>query len=88
MTPRQRYLARHALGLPNRSGRSYRNHFVAGAGHDDHPDWLAMTEAGAAVRRDGSTIPFGGDDLFKLTKDGATAALDPGESLDPEDFPR
>ncbi|CUA90167.1 hypothetical protein Ga0061061_11193 [Chelatococcus sambhunathii] len=88
LTERQRHLARHALGLPNRSRRSYRNHFVAGPGHGDYDDWMAMVSAGAARRRDGSTSPLtGGDDLFWLTADGARAGLARGEKLDPEDFP-
>lgn len=88
LTPAQRDLARHALGLPNDRKRSYRNSFVAGAGHSDYADWQAMVDAGLATKRDGSTVPFGGDDLFRLTPRGAVAALDPGEQLDPEDFPR
>ena len=38
-------------------------------------------------RRDGKTLPYGGDDLFWLTPAGARAALLAGERLDPEDFP-
>lgn len=87
MTSAQITLARHALGLPNKRGVSYRRHFVCGLGHTDHPDWLAMVEAGYATRRDGSTVPFGGDDLFHITAAGAVLALEPGESLDAEDFP-
>ncbi len=30
LTPKQRELARHALGLPNKMRMSYRNRFVAG----------------------------------------------------------
>lgn len=86
MTPYQRELARHALGLRNGRTTSYRNHFVAGPGHDDHPHWMEMVRAGLATRRDGGKLLFGGDDLFHLTRDGAHAALMPGETLDPEDF--
>jgi hypothetical protein len=39
-----------------------------------------------AIRWHRSGLPFGGDDLFKLTHRGALAALYPGERLDPEDF--
>jgi hypothetical protein len=85
LTPAQIELARHALGLPNRNYTSYRNRFVAGVGHYDHSDWLAMTDAGFAKRF--STALYGGDDLFMLTRTGAEAALRPGESLDSEDFP-
>lgn len=88
MTPSQITLARHALGLPNKRRQSYRNHFVAGLGHDDYADWMAMVAAGLAWRRDGSKSQLtGGDDLFRLTRAGAEAALAPRERLDPEDFP-
>lgn len=87
MTPQQIELARHALGLKERSARSYRNHFVAGPGHTDYADWMAMVAEGVAIRIDGKRLSFGGDDLFKMTRAGADAALRPGESLDSEDFP-
>lgn len=86
MTPAQKELARHALGLPNARRLSYRNHFVAGEGHGDFTNWLAMVEAGEAKRRKGNALT-GGDDLFWLTKAGAEAALNSRERLDPEDFP-
>ena len=86
MTVRQMNLARHALGLPNRRRTSYRNHFVAGPGHTDYDDWVALVRAGLATRRKGSPIT-GGDDVFYLTRDGAKAALNDRERLDPEDFP-
>lgn len=87
MTNSQKDLARHALGLPNTSRRSYRNRFVAGAGHGDFAEWITMVELGYANRRDGNTIPFGGDDLFWLTQEGARLALNKGEKLCAEDFP-
>ncbi len=87
MTPHQIDLARHALGLNGRGRRSYRNHFVAGLGHTDYADWQAMVAEGVAIRIDGKRLSFGGDDMFKLTRAGAEAALLPGESLDSEDFP-
>lgn len=86
MSAAQIELARHALGLPNRRKRSYRNHFVAGPGHDDYAAWMAMVDAGCAKRRDGNALT-GGDDLFWLTRAGAAATLKRGERLDPEDFP-
>lgn len=86
MTPTQRELARHALGLGNEHARSYRNHFVAGRDHADHPDWMDMVRAREAVCWP-NRKSFGGDDLFKLTACGARAALNDGESLDPEEFP-
>lgn len=87
MTPRQRELARHALGLPNDRRKSYRNRFVAGELHRDYSEWQAMVERGDAERHDGKLLSFGGSHLFCLTEQGARAALEPGEHLDREDFP-
>lgn len=81
----QRELARHALGLPNSSRRSYRNRFVTGEG-PDHEAWTAMVQAGHARSRKGVSW-MGGMDAFWLTQDGALQALDEGESLCCEDFP-
>lgn len=86
MTDEQIALARHALGLNGRCKMSYRNRFVAGPGHSDYDNWLAMVEAGEAIRRQGSELT-GGDDWFRLTFKGALLALRPGETLDEEDFP-
>jgi hypothetical protein len=70
----------------DRSNQPYRNHFVTGAGCTDHPEWNTMVEAGhAKVRR--NVLAMGGDDLFWLTLQGAKAALNDGEMLNPEDFP-
>lgn len=87
MTQEQIELARHALGLPNKRSRSYRNHYVAGAGHVDFENWLAMVEAGKAKRQENAPH-CGGDDVFWLTPSGAREALRPRETLDPEDFPQ
>jgi hypothetical protein len=87
LTKRQVDLARHALGLPNDNRRSYRNSFIAGLGHADYDDWYAMTKNGYATRRDGVKEPFGGNDVFRLTRTGAEAALVAMETLDSEDFP-
>lgn len=88
MTPRQIELARHALGLPNKRRCSYRNHFVAGRGHNDYTEWCDMTAPGNgyAIRLDGGKLT-GNDFCFVLTEKGAKAALSKGEKLDPEDFP-
>ena len=90
MTPRQRELARHALGLPNQAARSYRNRFYVGPWSPDFAEWSALVDAGeakaeASVRFD----PVGGIGLmfFRLTPTGARAALDPHEGLCLEDFP-
>lgn len=86
MTPNQKELARHALGLNGRNKCSYRNHFVAGPAHRDYSDWVAMVAGGFAVRVDGKRLSFGGDDMFRMTRNGAQLALSKGESLDDEDF--
>ncbi len=85
MTPRQIELARHALGL--RPGRlvSHRNHFVAGPGHADYDEWVAMVVEDNAWMRASSVLPDG-DMMFHLTRAGAEAALLPGDVLDPEDW--
>ncbi|MFA5580541.1 MAG: hypothetical protein WDA25_01155 [Paracoccaceae bacterium] len=85
LTPTQKELARHALGLPNKRKQTYRNHFMAGPGHSDYGEWTALVDADLARRRSGNELT-GGDDLFWLTYKGAKAALNPGERLDPEDF--
>lgn len=85
LTAEQKDLARHALGLPNRSRKSYRNHFVTGAGSDDYEAWTDLVAKGLATRRAGNPIT-GGDDLFRLTRRGAQAALNIRETLDLEDF--
>ncbi len=83
MTPSQRELARHALGLPNRKNTSYRNHFCAGPGHTDWENWQNMVAGGYAVRRDGPL--WGGDSMFHLTLKGALFAREPKEHLSRED---
>jgi hypothetical protein len=81
MNEKQKGLARHALGLPNDSKRSYRNRYVISR---DNPDWKALVASGhAAIITTGYVAPTA---LFYLTKKGAEAALETGESLDPEDF--
>ncbi len=87
MDAKQRELARHALGLPNPGKCSYRNRFVAGEMHPDYPYWLAMVADGDAIVRGGASLPFGGDDLFHLTRAGGEKAIKPDEELCPEDFP-
>jgi hypothetical protein len=84
MTPRQIELARHALGLPNDRHRSYRNSYVVEKGTSRSKEWKAMVAAGIAESREGLNSSMA---VFWLTKEGATAALKPGESLDAEDFP-
>lgn len=84
MTPEQRELARHALGLPNRNRKSYRNRYVC---EESHPVWSEFVKRGWATMRAADTVPFGGCAIFYLTEAGARLALDKGEKLDAEDFP-
>jgi hypothetical protein len=86
MTPEQKELARHALGLRDGRKVSYRNHFVVGDGGRDFEAWDALAESGLA-KKHGPKTPYGGDYCFVLTRAGAIAALNDGERLDPEDFP-
>lgn len=86
LTPRQIELARHALGLPNHGGRSYRNHFVAGPDHIDYYEWQKMV-GGLFAQRSRPRAMLGGMTVFYLTIVGAKAALQSGERLDLEDFP-
>lgn len=64
-------ILQHALGLDAYGrGESYRDHFVAGAGSRDYDTCLWLVNAGLMQRRDGATLPFGGDDLFHVTDAG------------------
>jgi hypothetical protein len=82
LTPRERELAIHALGLDRRKF-SYRNYYVVGSG-DDYATWRDMEQRGLAE----SWLPKGQTMVwFRLTHAGALAALEPGETLDSEDFP-
>ena len=83
MTPEQRELARHALGLPNKKNKSYRNHFCTGKGSTDYPHWEAMVEQGDAIRRVGNL--WGGDNMYYLTLRAALEARDSKEHLSRED---
>lgn len=90
MPPRHKELARHALDLTNREarGRSYRNRFIAGPGHTDYPAWQAMVANGDAIEDRSRASDFGGNSWFYLTPQGALKAIEKGEQLDPEDFPK
>ena len=86
LTERQKGLARHALGLPNKRRVSYRNHYVGPQG-DDLAAWNSMVSCGDARVAPGSGLT-GGHLLFWLTRKGAKKALEGREKLDPEDFSR
>lgn len=85
MTPRQKQLARHALGLDGSRKQSYRNRFFAGPGHADFADWQELVATGFAREREPNAVRP--DHAFWLTREGADAALNKGERLCPEDFP-
>lgn len=85
MTLKQIELGRHALGLPNRGRKSYRNHFCASATHDDYADWMEMVGQGTAMRSLGNELS-GHDFVFRMTNAGALTCLRAGERLDREDF--
>lgn len=86
MTPKQRELARHTLGLdnPDAKKRSYRNRFFASAGHPAWHDLHVMVGAGWMNLEDQKGQR---STLFWLNRSGALLALNKGETLDPEDFP-
>jgi hypothetical protein len=83
MNERQRELARHALGFPNKKNLSYRNHFCIGVGGDGYTDWESLVSQGLAVKR--TSKLYGGDDMFHLTLKGALMARDTKEHLSRED---
>ena len=84
MTDAQRNLARHALGLPNRSRCSYRNHYVIDQG-PDYEAWMAMV-ADNLARRHAMAWICGGV-MFTLTRAGAELALKPRRSAGPRGLP-
>lgn len=83
MSPEQRRMARHALGLGDDRTVSYRNRYYA------HPTtargiaWEDLAHQGLAER----TSAGGGLVCYFLTVAGAKAAIEPGERLCAEDFP-
>ena len=93
MTPEQRKLAHHALGLPNKTNRSYQNYYSVREVMPAHAVWDSMVKTGwseivAKYSLDFlSNSPTLRGHMFRLTRAGALLALDEGESLNPEDFP-
>lgn len=91
MTSRQRALARHALGLPNRDRRAYRNFYVCSPGNPAFSEWTVMVEDGLAfVDMQPRDLPRHHRSelrVFWLTPAAAESVLEAGEHLDPEDFP-
>lgn len=83
MTPEQRKMARHALGLTEGRTVSYRNRYAAALGTTTELEWDEMVKRGWAERgSDGITLVG-----FCLTDAGARTVLEAGETLDREDFP-
>lgn len=80
MTPEQRRLARHALGLDN-SKTVYRNRYIAARLSQDDSAWSQLCDEGLAVhvRIDEATR------TYALTLRGAIAAMERHETL-PRDF--
>lgn len=83
MTPSQREMARHALGLDGKRRRSYRNRYTAGLGTTQEDEWNDLCRRGLAERGADGIAVVG----FCLTLDGAREALGEGEIIDREDFP-
>jgi len=84
MTPKQKELVRHALGF-DAQRKSYRNRYHATHNSPDHKAWVAMVAQGWAEVYD-TQAPFGMT-CFVVTRKAAIAVMEPGESLDHEDFP-
>jgi hypothetical protein len=87
MTDRQRELARHALGLPNKKNTTYRNHFCIGPGGDGYEDWEDLVSKGLALKCAGAHCnrPWGENDMFYLTLKGALMVREPKEHISRED---
>ena len=84
MTPEQRKMARHALGLTEGRKQSYRNRYYVSLGSPDAAAWDDLVSKGLAVRGSDRERSV----MFGLTLEGAEAALESGETLDHEDFRR
>lgn len=67
-------LLNHALGLRPDRREPFRNHFVAGDGHHDQADLLALVDAGMMTRRDNPKW-MGGGDLFHVSDAGTEYAI-------------
>ncbi len=83
MSPLQREMARHALGLPNPQRESYRNHYCIEPGGAEYDAWMDLVERNLAVRRKNPGWLSG--DMFYLTLAGALDAREGQEHLGRED---
>jgi hypothetical protein len=83
VTKKQRDMARHALGLPNKKNTTYRNHYCIGPDGDGYKDWEDLVAHGLAVKAGGGAQWAG--DFFYLTLNGAREMLLPKEHIGRED---
>ena len=67
-----RGILRHALGL-SRSATAYRNHYVAGPGHDCMPELLALESSGFIERVPTPSFYASEDIVFRVTPAGIEA---------------
>jgi hypothetical protein len=76
ITAHQLHLLHHTLGLTPERREPFRNYFMAGPGHHDQADLLALEAAG--LMRQGRTPSFcdDGDMLFLCTDAGKTYAIE------------
>lgn len=74
VSPAQLGLLHHTLGLSLHQRSEYRNYFLAGAGHHDQVNLLALVAAGLMSRSPAPSWTCG-DDLFRVTEEGRTYAL-------------
>jgi hypothetical protein len=79
-------MARHALGLDG-SRKSYRNRYFAPHNSEALKAWHDLAVKGLA-ETGGTRAPAGSPVFCCLTRRGAEAVLEPGETLCPEDFPQ
>lgn len=72
----QLHLLHHTLGLRPDRRDSYRNYFVAGAGHLDQPDLESLVAAGLMKRQKSPRFLESGDEVFSATDAGLQYAID------------
>ena len=80
MNENQLKMARHALGLPNKTNFTKRNYYTSTPGCDGWDDLEGLVSDGLAVKTKYHT-----EYVFNLTLEGAKAALLPKEHLSREE---
>jgi hypothetical protein len=83
MTPEQRRMARHALGLIDGRKTSYRNRYYAHLGSEKGMAWDSLVEQELAEKIPTDASLTG----YFLTLAGAKSVLEQDERLCGEDFP-